>query len=44
VVHDMPAHLAEHMTEMNKEKNAEIKSYLGFLDGETGADTGDMAN
>jgi len=44
MMHDMLAHPAEHMTEMNKEKNAEIKSYSGFFDGETGADAGDMAN
>jgi|LGOV01.1.fsa_nt_gb hypothetical protein len=36
--------LAEHIIDMNKEKNAEIKSYPGFLEGETGADVGDMAN
>ncbi len=36
-VHDLLAHLAERMIEMNKEKNAEIKSFLDFLKGEIGA-------
>lgn len=44
VVHDLLAHLAECMIEMNKEKNAEIKAFLGFLEGEIGAAVGDMAN
>ncbi|MBC2698253.1 MAG: hypothetical protein HF975_13155 [ANME-2 cluster archaeon] len=29
VVHDLLAHLAERMIDMNKEKNAEIKAFLG---------------
>ena len=29
---------------MNKEKNAEIKAFLGFLEGETSAAVDDMAN
>jgi len=29
---------------MNKEKNAEIKSFLGFLEGEIGAAVDDMTN
>ncbi|HLB70585.1 MAG TPA: TaqI-like C-terminal specificity domain-containing protein, partial [Candidatus Methanoperedens sp.] len=37
VVHDLLAYLAERMIEMNREKNAEIKSFLDFLKGETGA-------
>lgn len=44
VVHDLLAHLAERMIDMNKEKNAEIKSFLDFLEGETGAAVDDMAN
>jgi len=44
VVHDLLAYLAERMIEMNKEKNAEIKSFLGFLEGEIGAAVDDMAN
>ena len=44
VVHDLLAHLAERMIDMNKEKNAETKSFLGFLEGETGAAVDDMAN
>ena len=44
VVHDLLAHLAERMIDMNKEKNAEIKAFLGFLEGETGAAVDDMLN
>ncbi|MCG7849708.1 MAG: hypothetical protein MIO93_11085, partial [ANME-2 cluster archaeon] len=44
VVHDLLAHLAECMIDMNKEKNAEIKSFLGFLEGEIGAAVDDMTN
>ena len=44
VVHDLLAHLAECMIDMNKEKNAEIKAFLGFLEGETGAAVDDMTN
>jgi len=44
VVHDLLAHLAERMIDMNKEKNAEIKAFLGFLEGETGAAVDDMVN
>ena len=44
VVHDLLAHLAERMIDMNKEKNAEIKAFLDFLEGETGAAVDDMAN
>jgi hypothetical protein len=44
VVHDILAYLAERMIEMNKEKNAEIKAFLGFLEGEIGAAVDDMAN
>jgi len=44
VVHDLLAHLAERMIEMNKEKNAELKAFVSFLEGETGAAVDDMAN
>ena len=44
VVHDLLAYLAERMIEMNKEKNAEIIAFLGFLEGEIGAAVDDMAN
>ena len=44
VVHDLLAHLAEHMIDMNKEKNIEIKAFLGFLEGEIGAAVDDMTN
>lgn len=37
VVHDLLAHLAERMIEMNKEKNSEIKGFLRWLEGEIGA-------
>lgn len=44
VVHDLLAHLAKRMIEMNKEKNAEIKSFLDFLKGEAGASIADLSN
>ncbi len=44
VVHDLLAYLAERMIEMNKEKNAEIKSFLDFLKGEIGAPIEDLSN
>ncbi len=44
MVHDLLAHLSERLIEMNKEKNAEIKAFLGFMEGETGADVDDMVN
>ena len=44
VVHDLLAHMAERMIDMNTEKNAEIKAFLGFLEGETGAAVDDMVN
>ncbi|MCX9029390.1 MAG: N-6 DNA methylase, partial [Candidatus Methanoperedens sp.] len=37
VVHDLLAYLAERMIEMNKEKNAEIKGFLRWFEGEIGA-------
>jgi cysteinyl-tRNA synthetase len=44
VIHNLLAYLAERMIEMNKEKNADIKSFLTFIEGETGADIDDMTN
>ncbi|VVB87660.1 Uncharacterised protein [uncultured archaeon] len=44
VVHDLLTHLAEQMIEMNKEKNAEIKSFLDFLKGEIDASIDDLSN
>ncbi|MBU4220333.1 MAG: Eco57I restriction-modification methylase domain-containing protein, partial [Euryarchaeota archaeon] len=44
VVHDLLAFLAERIIEMNKEKNAEIKSFFDFLKGEIGAPIGDLSN
>ncbi len=43
-VHDLLAHLAERMIEMNKEKNAEIKGFLRWLEGEIGAPVEELAN
>ncbi len=44
VVHDLLAHLAERMIEMSKEKNAEIKGFLRWLEGEIGAPVEELAN
>jgi len=44
VVHDLLAHLAEQMIDMNKKKNAEIKSFLDFLKGEIGISVEDLSN
>ncbi|MDP2765959.1 MAG: hypothetical protein Q8O41_00680, partial [Candidatus Methanoperedens sp.] len=44
VVHDLLAYMAERMIGMNKEKNAEIKSFLDFLKGEIGASIDDLSN
>lgn len=44
VVHDLLAYLAEWMIERNKEKNAEIKSFLDFLKGEIGVSVEDLSN
>ena len=44
VVHDLLAHLAEQMIEMNKEKNAEIKGFLRWLEGEIGAPVEELTN
>ena len=37
VIHDLLAHLAEQMIAMNKEKQAEVKGFLAWLERETGA-------
>ena len=44
VAHDLLAYLAERMIEMNKEKNGEIKGFLGWLEGEIGAPVSDLTN
>jgi hypothetical protein len=44
VVHDLLAYLAERMIEVNKEKNAEIKIFLSFLEGEIGVSISDLSN
>lgn len=42
VVHDLLAFLAEQMLEMNKQKQQEIKGFLGWLEGEVGAKVEDL--
>ena len=42
VVHDLLAHLAERMIEMNKEKQAEVKGFLAWLEREIGASVDDL--
>jgi len=42
VVHDLLAFLAERMLEMNKEKQQEIKGFLGWLEGEIRARIEDL--
>ena len=42
VVHDLLAHLAERMLEMNKQKQQEIKGFLGWLEGYLGAKVEDL--
>ncbi len=44
VVHDLLAYLAERMIEMNKEKNAEIKGFLRWFEGEIGAPVEELTN
>jgi len=44
VVHDLLAYLAERMIEMNKEKNAEIKGFLHWFEGEIGAPVEELTN
>jgi len=42
VVHDLLAFLAERMLEMNKEKQKEIRGFLGWLEGYVGAKVEDL--
>ena len=42
VVHDLLAFLAERMLEMNKQKQKEIKGFLGWLEGYLGAKVDDL--
>jgi hypothetical protein len=42
VVHDLLAFLAERMLEMNKEKQKEIKGFLGWLEGYLGSKVEDL--
>ena len=42
VVHDLLAFLAEQMLEMNRAKQAEIKGFLSWLEGEVGAKVEDL--
>jgi len=44
VVHDLLAHLAEQMVEMNKAKNAEIKEFLSFVGSEIGVSVDTLSN
>lgn len=44
VMHDLLAHLAERMIEMNKDKNAEIKGFMDYLKGEIGTPIDDLSN
>ena len=43
VVHDLLAFLAERMLEMNKQKQKEIKGFLGWLEGEVGTKINDLS-
>ena len=43
-VHDLLAHLAERMIEMNKVKNEEIKGFMNWLEREVGADIENLGN
>jgi hypothetical protein len=42
VVHDLLAFLAERMLEMNKQKQQEIRGFLGWLEGYVGAKVEDL--
>lgn len=44
VVHDLLAHLAEQMIEINKEKNEEIKSFLEWFEREIGVEIDSLTN
>jgi len=41
-VHDLLAYLAERMLEMNKQKQQEIRGFLGWLEGYVGAKVEDL--
>ncbi len=43
MVHDLLAFLAERMLEMNREKQQEIKGFLGWLEGEVGSRIEDLS-
>jgi len=43
VVHDLLAYLAEQMIQMNKEKQAEVKGFLAWLEREIGASVDDLS-
>jgi hypothetical protein len=43
VVHDLLAHLAERMIAMNREKQAEVRGFLAWLEREVGAPIDDLA-
>ncbi|KPL11105.1 hypothetical protein AMJ85_04555 [candidate division BRC1 bacterium SM23_51] len=44
VVHDLLAHLAEQMIEMNKQKQSEAKGFLAWLERRIGSKVDDLAN
>ncbi|MHC1595063.1 MAG: Eco57I restriction-modification methylase domain-containing protein [Methanotrichaceae archaeon] len=44
VVHDLLAFLAEQMIQMNKDKQEEIKAFLGWLEREIGAKVAELTN
>jgi len=44
VVHDLLAHLAEQMIEMNKQKQAEAKGFLAWLERHVGATIDDLTS
>jgi type I restriction-modification system DNA methylase subunit len=44
IVHDLLAYLAEEMIRMNKEKQEEIRGFLGWLEGDMGANVEDLTN
>ena len=44
VIHDLLAFLAERMIEMNKEKQAEVRGFLKWLERYTGAEVDDLKN
>ncbi len=43
MVHNLLAILAERMLEMNKQKQQEIKGFLGWLEGEVGTMIDDLS-